>query len=136
MVALFEDNREMRLAIHLSDHVHLVSFAPGRIDIRLKDQAPPDLPHRVMGHLKDWTGERWIVTVSTERGEASLREKEEARAAALREEVEAHPLIKDIRKVFPTAEITDIREPDALIEPDTLPDDALPDDDGENSDDI
>jgi len=115
LVALFEENREMRLAIHLSDHVHLVSFAPGRIDIRLKAEAPPDLPHRVMGHMKDWTGERWIVTLSSERGEASLREQEEARAEALRAEVEAHPLIRDIRQVFPDAKITDIREADALL---------------------
>ena len=117
LVALFEENREMRLAIHLSDHVHLVSFAPGRIDIRLKHEAPPDLPHRVMGHLKDWTGERWIVTLSSDRGEASLREQEEARAEALRAEVEAHPLIRDIRNVFPDARITDIREADVLNPP-------------------
>jgi DNA polymerase-3 subunit gamma/tau len=129
LVALFEDNREMRLAIHLSDHVHLVSFAPGRIDIRPKAEAPPDLPHRVMGHLKDWTGERWIVTLSSERGEDSLREQEEARAEALRAEVEAHPLIRDIRQVFPDAKITDIRDIDALIPPETGADDEALDDD-------
>ncbi|RMF09846.1 MAG: DNA polymerase III subunit gamma/tau [Alphaproteobacteria bacterium] len=128
LVALFEDQREMRLAVHLSDHVHPVHFAPGRIDISLKDEAPPDLPHRVMKHLQEWTGQRWVVSLSSERGDASLREKELERIARLRREVEAHPLVREIQMVFPTATINDIRDIETL--PDAVdPDDASPADD-------
>lgn len=128
VVALFEREREMRLAVHLSDHVHLVHFAPGRLDIRLGDDAPADLPHRVMRLLGDWTGNRWIVTLSSERGEASLREKELERAEAVRAEVEADPLIREIHALFPGAKITDIRETEALPPADPVSSELEPDD--------
>ena len=116
--------RDMKLAVELESFVHIISFEPRRIELRLNDAAPGDLVGRLLQRLRDWTGEQWIVTLNTsEDGAATLRD---ARYA----EVMADPLVKEAFAVFPDAEILAIREPRA---PDLVadlaagaaPDDAL-----------
>jgi DNA polymerase-3 subunit gamma/tau len=110
VVALFERNREMILALHLSDNVHLVAFQPGRLEIRMRPAAPADLPNKVARHLRDWTGRPWVVTLSQEMGAATLREQTLEREARRKAEVENHPLVRDILSAFPGAEIIGIKK--------------------------
>lgn len=110
VVALFEANREMRIAQNLTDNVHLVRFALGRLEVRLKPGAPADLLNKVTSRLKEWTGRQWIVSLSQDDGEATLHDQELAMKARLRAEVERDPLVRDILSAFPGAEITDIRD--------------------------
>ena len=110
LVALFEDRREALIAQQLTDYVRLVSFAPGKLEIRLEDGASPDLPNRVSSLLRQWTGRQWVVLLSREEGEASLRAQELAAEARLRAEVEAHPLVREILQTFPGAAISDIQQ--------------------------
>jgi DNA polymerase-3 subunit gamma/tau len=109
LVTLFEERKEPRLAIHLSDHVHLVKFTPGRLEIRLTPEAPVELPHRLSDCLNLWTGTRWIISLSKDEGEATLHEQEQAAEARARAEALAHPLVQAALKAFPGAEISDIR---------------------------
>ena len=69
LVQLFWDRKEGRLAVHLSDHVHLVRYAPGVLEFRPGELAPPKLAGSVGKLLQDWTGRRWMVSVSGEPGE-------------------------------------------------------------------
>ncbi|HEY8351397.1 MAG TPA: hypothetical protein VIK87_02530, partial [Sphingomonadales bacterium] len=78
--------------------------------IRLEDGASPDLPNRVSSLLRQWTGRQWVVLLSREEGEASLRAQELAAEARLRAEVEAHPLVREILQTFPGAAISDIQQ--------------------------
>lgn len=109
-VALFADNREALLHAHLINDVRLVAFEPGRIEINQETGAPPNLANRVGALLTEWTGERWVVSVSTAAGGASLREQHDGRAAEIRAEAEANPVVRALLDTFPGAEITDIRE--------------------------
>ncbi len=110
VVALFETHREMRIAQNLTDNVHLVRFAPGRLEVRLKPEAPADLLNKVTTRLKEWTGRPWIVSLSQDDGEATLHDQEQVMKARLRAEIERDPLVRDILAAFPGAEITDIRD--------------------------
>ena len=110
VVALFETHREMRIAQNLTDNVHLVRFAPGRLEVRLKPEAPADLLNKVTSRLKEWTGRPWIVSLSQDDGEATLHDQEQAMKARLRAEIERDPLVRDILAAFPGTEITDIRD--------------------------
>ncbi|MDE1903371.1 MAG: DNA polymerase III subunit gamma/tau, partial [Alphaproteobacteria bacterium] len=83
VVRLFEQKREPLLRSHLYGNVHLVRFEVGRIELRPTEAAPRDLPNRLGQLLTEWTSRRWIVSVSGEKGEATLREQDTARAAGL-----------------------------------------------------
>jgi DNA polymerase-3 subunit gamma/tau len=110
VVELFDRNREAMLRWHLFAHVHLVGFEPGRIEFRPAEGAPRDLPNRLGQLLTEWTGRRWIVSVSGEEGQPTLRETAEARDASLKNEAAQHPLVRKVLEVFPGARIEAVRE--------------------------
>jgi DNA polymerase-3 subunit gamma/tau len=118
VVRLAEAKRDLRLKVELESYVHLIAFENGRIELRLHEKAPPDLPQRLMMRLKEWTGRIWAISVNAqETGRETLRD---ARTA----EVLAHPLVKKALDVFPGAEILVIRDPKPeQAEP--LPDDDM-----------
>ncbi|MEO1241546.1 MAG: DNA polymerase III subunit gamma/tau [Pseudomonadota bacterium] len=111
VVRLAGERRDAKLRTELESYVHLVSFSEGRIELRLHDDAPGDLAGRLTQRLKEWTGRQWVVTVNTQaEGAATVRD---ARMA----EVLAHPMVKRTLELFPGAEVTSVREPEAASAP-------------------
>ncbi|MEZ5896418.1 MAG: DNA polymerase III subunit gamma/tau [Parvularculaceae bacterium] len=128
VVRLAGAKRDVKLKVELESYVHIISFAPGRIELRLHDHAPGDLAGRLMQRLKEWTGRQWVVTVNAnEAGADTLRD---ARTA----EVLAHPLVQAAMDVFPGAEILSIRDPQPAFADAPAP--ADDDDGGEDDDDV
>ena len=96
------------LAAHIRSHVRLVSLQPGLLDICLTDGAPDSLPGDIARRLSDWTGERWMVSLSD--GPGAMTIVEERREARQREfaRIAETPLVKTIMDVFPGAEIESV----------------------------
>ena len=110
VVALFHAKREAILAAHLQSDVHLVQFEVGRIDFRPGERAPSNLANRVAACLAEWTGKRWLVSVSAHAGEPTLKEQAAALAQMQREEAARHPLIQAVLTAFPGATIDEVRD--------------------------
>jgi DNA polymerase-3 subunit gamma/tau len=110
VVALFHARREGILAAHLQSDVHLVQFEVGRIDFRPGERAPSNLPNRVAACLAEWTGKRWLVSVSAHAGEPTLKEQAAALAQEQRAEAARHPLIQAVLAAFPGATIDEVRD--------------------------
>jgi DNA polymerase III subunit gamma/tau len=110
VVALFDRKREALLRSHLFANTHLVRFEPGRIEVRPTEGAPRDLANRLGKLLCDWTGERWVVSISQNEGEPTLREQAAARDETLRHEAAAHPLVRAVLDAFPGARIEAVRD--------------------------
>ncbi|UCH75813.1 MAG: DNA polymerase III subunit gamma/tau, partial [Rhodospirillales bacterium] len=132
LVALFEAKREAVLHTHLCRNVHLVRLEPGRLEFRPGEHAPPDLANRIGSHLSDWTGRRWVVSVSQDEGAPTLAEQAAAAAQREREEAARHPLVQAAQKAFPGAKITRVR-PAPRLEATADPEDGA--EDGETADD-
>ncbi|MDJ0943588.1 MAG: DNA polymerase III subunit gamma/tau [Kiloniellales bacterium] len=110
LIRLFWDRKEGKLAVHLSDHVHLVRYAPGILEFRPGELAPPKLAGTVGRLLQDWTGRRWMVSVSEgEAGAPTLAEQRRAAEATERDEVLQHPLVQAALETFPGAELLAVR---------------------------
>ena len=105
VVALFEEKREVGIRSELLNNVHLVRFEPGRIELRLREHAPRDLANRTATLLTEWTGERWLVSISQEPGDATLAEQEAAAQQRLLDAAEALPLVQAVKSAFPGATI-------------------------------
>jgi DNA polymerase III subunit gamma/tau len=118
-VALFDKRREALMRSHLASHLHLVHFEPGRIEFRPTANAPRDLANRLGQLLSEWTGTRWLIAVSEAEGEPTLREQEERRERALRNEVATHPLVQAVLDTFPGATIAAVRERFTTMEAET-----------------
>ena len=121
--------RDARLKVMLEDNVSLVRYEPGQIDIYLLPGAPRELANELREKLNQWTGRKWMVALSREPGAKSIgeikRELEDAEmACAMRD-----PLVLDMLKHFPDAEVLGVRS----IGPDIAesigtgdPDDEMP----------
>lgn len=109
VVALAGEHRDAKLKVHLEEHIRLVRFEPGRLELNLIEGCPPGLAGDLSEKLGKWTGRRWIVVVSREQGEPPIGEVRRQREAAELEEVKAHPAVQALLDVFPGAEIKAVR---------------------------
>ncbi len=110
VVALAEARREPMLANQLAGEVHLVHFEPGRIEFRPEASAPRDLAGRLGRLLQDWTGERWVVSVSDVDGAPTLRSQRQEHEASRRAAVEKDPLVQAVMDTFPGAKLVARRD--------------------------
>ena len=119
---LAESQDDPLLAAHIRSHVRLVRMQPGLLDICLTDGAPDSLPGDMARRLSDWTGARWMVSLSD--GPGGMTITEERRAAQQREidAVATAPLVQAITGMFPGAEIESVT-PLGELHPDQTPTD-------------
>ena len=112
-VAVLRDGKEGILANQVWKDAHLVRFEPGTIEIRPGTRAPSNLAGRLGDTLSRLTGRRWMVTVSSEPGEASLAEQDRQAAAQRRAEALDHPLVKAAFEAFPDSELLSVKDTSA-----------------------
>jgi len=125
VVALAKEKAARLLATQLETNVHLVSLERGRIQFRPNAQAPQTLAGDLAQRLRDWTGERWIVTLASEGGAPTIAEARLAAERAKKDAVSQEPFVRAVLDAFPGAEIIAVREreqPESV----TMPSDEEP----------
>ena len=110
IVALAAKNNAPMLRVALENYVHLVHLEPGRIEFRPHARAPRTLAGDLQQKLKDWTGERWTVSIASTGGALTLAEQKAAAKTARFEAVAQQPLVRAVLDRFPGAEIVAVRE--------------------------
>ena len=127
MVGLFSERREGVIAMHLRNHVNLVSFEPGRLEWRQHGAATADLAPKVTRLLSEWTGRRWTVSVNaTDPAQPTLAEQEIGAEQRRRQDAAELPLVKAVMTAFPGAAIQVVRVLEPEAPPDSPPMDGEP----------
>jgi len=132
IVALADENRDIRLKVLLRTALRPVRIEPGRIEAAVGGEAPKTFLNDLSVALEKWTGRRWIVMLSREEGEATLAEQETGARNLLVRDAKEDPDVAAILARFPGARITDVRistegDADAEIAPQSAEGDILPD---------
>ncbi len=128
LVALAAEKRDIAMKLALERDVRLVRFEDGRLEFAASEGASPQLAADLSRRLGEWTGRRWIVALSSEPGQPTLRETHEARERDRRTGIRSDPLVRAVLERFPGAEIVAIRDVNAA--PASDDEDALPADGG------
>ena len=123
IVALAETNGEMLLAARIRNHVKLVSLKPGNLQIGLVGAAPDQLAGDIARYLSQWTGHRWLVSLSESGGAQTLAEEQRDADEKLRDTIASEPLVAQILDIFPGASIDEIKNPETTDAAGTLADD-------------
>jgi DNA polymerase III subunit gamma/tau len=118
LIALATQKRDLGVKTALERDVRLVRCEDGRLEIKLEKSASNTLVNDLARKLSQWTNRRWMVVVSAEEGQPTLRAQAAARQAELKTGVEADPLVQAVLSRFPGAEIVGVR---ASEEPVALP---------------
>jgi DNA polymerase-3 subunit gamma/tau len=128
MLALIEKKRDIALKLDVERYVRPISFRPGAIEYEPAPGAPANLAQRLVGRLKDWTGERWLIAAQGGGGAESLWERQKREEREVRKQVEQDPFVLAVMQTFPGAEIVGVR---TLPQPEA----AAPAEEGTGSDD-
>jgi DNA polymerase-3 subunit gamma/tau len=117
IIALCAEKRDIQLKTALERDVHLVRFEEGSIEFSAAPGASPQLAQTLMRKLQEWTGTRWMITLSRQPGGPSLKQQAEAREKQTISNVESDPLVQSVLARFPGAKIVAVRQPEEVAPP-------------------
>jgi DNA polymerase III subunit gamma/tau len=135
LIALAAQKRDLGVKLALERDVRLVRCEDGRLEIALEQSAAKTLVNDLARKFSQWTNRRWMVVVSAEAGQPTVKSQNDARQAELKTGVRADPLVQAVLARFPGAEIVDVRrgetpQPLPSGDPEDAEPEVLPDDDG------
>jgi DNA polymerase III subunit gamma/tau len=115
LIALAVARRDLGVKAALERDVRLVRCEDGRLEVRLEPSAAKTLVNDLARKLSQWTSRPWIVVVSTEEGQPTVKAQDDARKAELKTGVRGDPLVQAVLTRFPGAEIVDVRTAEAVM---------------------
>ena len=92
----------------MEKNVNLVSFEKNRIEISFNDNLDKNFIKDLSLKLFEWTGQRWIITLSKIKGEISIKEKEKNAKIELLNKAKDTKLYKEVLNKFPDANLIDV----------------------------
>src|SRR5215213_9553512 len=110
VVALAGEQREIVLKAALERDVRLVRFEEGSIEFNLAQGGNRTIANDLARALQTWTGQRWMVALSSEPGAPTLHEQAQQAARERKEGAATHPLVQAVLSKFPGAQIVDVRD--------------------------
>jgi DNA polymerase-3 subunit gamma/tau len=110
VVALVAEKRDIGMKLALERDVRLVRCDDGRLELALEPNAARTLVHDLQQKLGAWTGKRWVVVVSKEPGEPTLRAQAAAHQAEMERGVQSDPLVQTVLNRFPGAKIVGVSQ--------------------------
>ena len=100
--------KEIELKYDLERNVKLVSFNRGKIDISFNEKLNKNFIKNLTDKLLQWTGERWIISLSKNSQAKSVYEKNLESKNNLIDEFKKSKVAKEIEEVFPDAKLIDV----------------------------
>jgi len=110
LVNLVENNKEIELKFDLERNVRLVKFSQGKIDIAFNEKLSKHLIKNLTSKLLEWTGNRWIITLSKDLGEETIYEKKNKLKEELFEKAKQTEVYKKVKELFPEAELIEYKK--------------------------
>ena len=109
MLVICTLKKEVKLKYELEKNVNLVSFENQRMEISFNDELDKDFIKILSSKLYDWTSKRWIITLSKEKGDLSIKQKETDIKKNIFEKNKQSILYKKVLENFPDAEMTEVK---------------------------
>jgi len=110
LIELCNFKKEVKIKYELENNVNLVSFQKKRIEISFNENLSKDFIKLLSSKLFEWTNERWIITLSKEKGKLTkkeiLREDKEKKIESLKKKSIYHKILN----TFKDAELIEIEE--------------------------
>jgi len=110
LISLVEKNKEIELKFDLERNVRLVKFSEGKIDIEFNEKLSKSFIKNLTSRLLEWTGNRWIITLSKSKGDQTIYEKKNEVKKMLFEDAKKTEIYKKVMELFPNAELTNVEE--------------------------
>ena len=112
LINFCNEKKQIKLKYELETNVNLVRFEKQIIEISFNDKLDKNFIKDLTGVLYDWTGKRWIISLSKKDGDPSKKEKIKIFKLNQISEVKKTETYDKIIKHFPDAELIDVKDND------------------------
>ena len=109
LINLCNKKKELKLKYELETNVSLVSFTDQRIEISFNENLDKNFVKELSSKLNEWTGQRWIIAFSKEKGQLSKKNKKNLEKSKFIETEKKSDIYKKIIENFPDAELIDVK---------------------------
>jgi DNA polymerase-3 subunit gamma/tau len=110
LISLCLKHKEMQLKYDLEKNVSLVKFSNGQIECSFNENIDKNFIKNLSAKLFDWTGKRWIITLSKEKGQPTHQEiKLEKKQTQLDEAIKTN-VYKKMLEAFSDAKLITVEE--------------------------
>ena len=108
LIKLVSKDKEADLKYDLEKNVSLVKFSDGKIDICFSDKLGKNFIRNLSEKLFKWTGKRWVISLTQEKGNKTLAESKLKDQKDFLEQEKKGKIFKNFIKNFPDAELIEI----------------------------
>ena len=108
LLEICSEKKEMKLKYELEKNVNLVRFEKNRMEISFNDSLDKNFVKELSLKLFEWTNQRWIITLSKEKGDISIKEKQKNKKVFLIDKAKQTNLYKTVLEKFPDANLVDV----------------------------
>ena len=110
LISLCSKHKEMQLKYDLEKNVSLVKFLNGQIELSFNENINNNFIKNLSKKLFDWTGKRWIIALSKEKGQPTYQKiKLEKKQTQLKEAIKTN-VYKKMLEAFPDAKLITVEE--------------------------
>ena len=108
LLIICNQKKEIKLKYELEKNVNLVRFDNKQIEISFNENLDKNFVKDLSLKLFEWTGERWIITLSKTKGGLSVKDKEKNKKIENINNAKQSKLYKSLIEKFPDADLIDV----------------------------
>ena len=112
LINLTSKKREIQLKYDLEKNVNLIKFSAGKIDISFNQNLDKNFVRNLSAKLVEWTGNRWVITLSKEMGKRTFFETQNIKKMELLNKEKEGKIYKNIKNIFSDAEMLEVKKKD------------------------
>jgi DNA polymerase III subunit gamma/tau len=112
LITLSSIKREIYLKHDLEKNVNLIKFSEGKIDISFNENLDKDFVRNLSKKLLEWTGKRWVITLTKKAGQKTFSEKKLLKKKELLDEEKKGEIYHEFKKFFADGELVEVIKKD------------------------
>ena len=110
LILLSSKKKEIQLKYDLENNVNLIKFTNGKIDISFNENLDKNFVRNLSTKLHEWTGIRWVITLTKKPGEKTFTELKNIEKKNLIDQEKKGETYKKFKNIFSDGELLDIKK--------------------------
>ena len=112
LIFLSSRKKEIQLKYDLENNVNLIKFSEGKIDISFNENLDKDFVRNLSKKLLEWTGKRWVITLTKKSGQKTFSELQSDKKKELLDTEKKGEIYKKFKNVFSDVELLEVKKED------------------------
>ena len=92
--------------------MNLIKFSDGKIDISFNENLGKNFVRNLSEKLLEWTGKRWVITLTKKTGSKTLLESNNIKKLELLEKEKKEEFYKKFKNTFSDVDLIDVTKKD------------------------